>query len=232
MKVAIFLVGNIRTWDKCKSNFLDTFQTLNYDVFVSTYDMQYGYHPAIKNTLNINKDFYLKEEEILASFNDINLKNINIENTLQITQHINDENNKFHNLMKNIHSCYGQYRKLKDCLDMMREYEKQNNFEYDFVIKTRCDTPYNKFDFNFKKEEAVITSRNCYPNDWIIITDRNSMINLSNFIINEFYSPKYSDSNNTPPHGLLLNAFKHHNLKIVQKDINTHIVRSNTIQYY
>ena len=232
MKVAILLVGNIRTWHKCKFNFLDTFKDLDYDVYLSTYDMQYGYHPAVKSSLNINDDFLLKNEEILSLFNDINLKKINIENIDSITVHINEENNKFHDSMRNIHSCYGQYRKLKDCLDMMKHYEKQHNFKYDFVIKTRCDTPYNKFNFNFQKNEVVITSRNCYPNDWIFIIDRDNMIKLSDFIINEFYRPVYTNSNDTPPHGLLLNGFNHLKLKIVQKDINTHVVRANVDQYY
>jgi len=232
MKVAILLVGNVRTWSKCKSNFLDTFGGLNHDIFVSTYNMQYGYHPAVKSSLNINEDFLLSNDEIISLFKDTNLRNINIEDTEEIANHINIENDKFHETMKNIHSCYGQYRKLKNCLDMMKLFEDSNQIKYNFVIKTRCDTIHNKFNFDFKENEVIISSKNCFPNDWIIVAERDSMIKISDFIINEFYNPIYEDSNNTPPHGLLHNAFKHYKLNIVQKDINSCVVRANTIQYY
>jgi hypothetical protein len=46
MKTAIILVGNVRTWEECKENFITTFGG-DVDIFVSTYNKQYAYHPCV-----------------------------------------------------------------------------------------------------------------------------------------------------------------------------------------
>ena len=61
---------------------------------------------------------------------------------------IYDKNNKYHNtFMNNQYSninrkkaLIGQQYKNFNCYNLMREYEKENNIEYDIIIKSRFDT--------------------------------------------------------------------------------------------
>jgi hypothetical protein len=56
------------------------------------------------------------------------------------------------------------------------------------------------------------------------------MINISDFIYNEFYNPVYEDSHLHPPHGILKNALKHYNLSKVNRDMINHLKRKNGIE--
>jgi len=73
MKTAIIIIGHIRTWIECKDNFIESFGHLNPDVYVSTYDLQYNYHPAQQHWMANALDNHLTYEEINNLFNNINL---------------------------------------------------------------------------------------------------------------------------------------------------------------
>lgn len=234
MKAAILIVGNLRTWDTCKGNFKDIFNHLNADVFVSTYDIQYNYHPAQMHWMNRQPDVNLSEFEIISKFSDINVKSFNIENYNDVTTLFRNEvvpkiSDRFIN---DLHS-YLQYRKIKKAFDIMVEYELNNNIEYDLIVKIRSDIHHNSINFEeYTNNSIIISDGNVYPNDVFFACSRNNFESIINFILNEFFNPIYDDSHIQLPHKLLLNAINHFNMDIKLQPIMSHVVRKTGNQFY
>jgi len=226
MKVAIHIIGNIRTWDTCQHEFKKALGGINADLFVSTYDVKYGYHPYIQGRINDStEEVYTEPEQIVELFKPYNLKSIAIDNFQEFSTKSFDFDDRFKHLHGN---CFNPVYKLKQSLDMMTKYEEDNGFKYDVVIKTRSDIIYfDDIDLSFNKGQIVIDSGNVFPNDWIFVTDRDSAINISNFLVNEFFNPVYPDSEQEPPHRFYLNAMRHHNLDIQKRDIAKFLLRKN-----
>jgi len=78
MNMAIVLVGNIRTWNSCRNNFISVFGRYTPDVFIQTYDRQYAYHPYIQKTLNFYEDTTLDAETIQEMFSGIKVSGLSI----------------------------------------------------------------------------------------------------------------------------------------------------------
>lgn len=232
MKVAVITIGNVRTWDQCKENFKKTFSFLKPDYFMSTYDLQYNYHPYIKGVISYDEDFILPKKQILESFSDLTPKDVSIEVWNVVNQFIESENKKFDESMKNIDSCYSQYRKLKLTLQMVKDQEERQGFKYDFIIKTRFDIIHKPFFPVSDEKEILIDSGNVFPNDCFFMANRDSVFEMSDFMYNEFYKPTKEDSGKNPPHGLLLNAINNSNLKIRSEKIMDHVIRATMIQKY
>jgi hypothetical protein len=234
MKTAILIVGNLRTWDKCKENFKQVFNHINSDVFVSTYDIQYNYHPAQMRWMGGDSDVYLTDDEIKSKFYDINVKGFNIESYNDIlslfkTETLMSIDDKFKD---DLHS-YLQYKKIKNAFNIMNEYELNNKFKYDMVLKIRSDIHHNTINFEMNVDNSIIISNgNVYPNDVFFSCSRNNFESIIDFIMKEFHNPIYENSHIQPPHTLLLNAIKHFNIDIKTYDIMNHVVRKTGIQYY
>jgi len=240
MKIALILVGNIRTWPICRQNFIDNFKHINFDIFLSTYDLQYGYNESLKNFINDHSDNILTEKDIWDLFQGFNLKKIDLENWDNTFNFIEKESLNFGissmaepSNQYGMKSDYGQHRKLKRSLDLMQQYEQENNFKYDIVIKTRTDVLHNSIDISLNENE-ILLNRNLnggpageYPEDQVILCSRDNMINLSNFIYNEYYHPVYTTSVVNRPHGILKNAIEHLNLKKNTRNYISCIVRKN-----
>ena len=226
MKTAIILVGNIRTWDTCKQSFINTFRDLNADIFITTYDIKYSY--TWGGHLS-GEDYILNEHEIKQCVSDLNVKSILIENTEYINGLVDIEQPKwYHPNLPEVwfKSAYSQYRKIKTGLDLMVEYENSNDIKYDCVIKTRFDITHNPINFVDLKSNVIIGSCTTPPTDCIIISNRDNVINITDFAINEFYNPIYENSWERPPHVLLENAVKNSNLNFDVQDI-CQLVRQN-----
>jgi hypothetical protein len=232
MKVAILIVGHIRTWKECKNNFLESFIHLNPDVFVSTYDLQYNYHPAGRHWMGNTPDEYLLSDEIKNLFNDINLIDIEvekIENVLNIYE--NDKQYLHFNFQEDQHTVL-QYRKINKALELMKQNEIKNAFEYDAVIKIRSDIYHKKFQFDIPENSVTVSSKNVFPNDILIASKREVFIKLFEFINAEFYNQTYTDSHLRPPHNLLLCSCKHYNFDINTVDMMDYVVRKTGRNYY
>lgn len=227
MKTAIILTGNIRTWAHTKENFKQTFSNLNADIFISTYNLQFGYHPWIKNYIGDFSDNILSDAEIFELFSDINVKQINISDI----NYINKIPNTVHDTFKNLDNCFWQYIKLLEGINLMKSVEI--GFKYDRIIKTRFDLIYNSIEFKPLNNTIIIDSGNVFPNDCIFMTNRNSFVDICNFMVDEMYNPQYKNSHLNPPHGLLHNAIKHVGLTIDKQKIMNAVIRKNgTLQYY
>lgn len=216
-------MGNIRTWTHCKSSFQQFFKHLEADVFITTYDLMYDYHPAVKANLRYFDDFVITEDNIRSVFNDINVKILDIEKNVDYSAFANAHPSMNHE------TSYRQYRKLKRGIDLIKQHEGANNLKYDFIIKTRCDLIYNnKFILSPQNELVInndIGSAGVYPNDWIFLADRNVMENMATFMLDEFFYFTNPNSNLNPPHGLLKNAVQHCGLSICSQPLVNNLLR-------
>jgi hypothetical protein len=233
MKKALLLIGNVRTWEHCKENFKKTYGDM--DIFISTYDLKYGYHPAVKSTISDYDDEVITKEQLLDWFSDLNLIDLNFECHIDNAVLISEEDAKLHPNLQNIHSSFAQYRKLKLATDMVKKYEEDNNFKYDVLIRARFDLMYNSVDFPVSSDELICNNISGDPDseflgDHFFMCSRDNMIKISEFIYSEFYSPVYDDSHLSPPHGLLRNSIRYNNLRKTPKNIVSYLLRKNGIQ--
>jgi len=218
MKIAVLLSGNIRTWER--SNLLD-FIDLDVDYFISTTNKKYNYHPFINNKFgyhNIN-DELIDDENIKKLFNKINYKKLLISDDDVII----DEN--FSPNMRNLDSCYHQYNRIKKILNDIEDYENNNNFKYDLILKTRIDLIYygklSQNIYSVFNTDYVMYEDGC---DSDIISNRNDFFNIVNHVVDEFYNQSDLQSHIHPPHSMLNSAVKKFNLRNLNKK-NTDVIR-------
>jgi len=145
-KIAILLAGQMRNFNKfelLKMNKEYLFDTYNCDVFISTWDEK-GYSPA-HMTIN-NKDYSndkINIDDIKEIYN--NIKNINIENFKDWKTNLPIEYQNIYN--GGLHQCgkvsecsvFPQLYKIWDANRMKTQYENENRFKYDLVIRYRPD---------------------------------------------------------------------------------------------
>jgi len=232
MKTAILVIGHIRTWLECKDNFIDSFQHLNPDVFVSTYDLQYNYHPAQQHWMAGEEDKYLSDEEIRGLFNHINLIGLDIESVQAVIDDHERIKSTMHINFRNEAHTYFQCRKISRGTDLITNAEVSNNRLYDSVIKIRADINHNGFNYTITEQNVIISDGNVFPNDVIIAASRNNFIKISDFLQSEFYNPIYVDSHLMAPHNLFLRAFEHFGLTIEQKYLMNYVMRRTGKHYY
>lgn len=234
MKTAIILTGNLRTWELCKESFLKTFDE-NIDIFICVSNVKYDYHPYIQENFTGSDDSLLSEADIIESFQGLNLKKVIIQNKEEEVSFISEEKKKFKMDISslNIFSMFGSAYKMKKALSSLEDYENENDFKYDRIIKTRFDLIYNQVDLNHSNDSILLDSGNAFPNDVFLMSNRNSIVNIINFMYDEFYISKYNTSHLQAPHGLLLNAINDKNLNIeTQPIINCVIRKDYGAQYY
>lgn len=236
MKTCILINGNTRTIDKCIDNISDTFDFLSPDYFISTYDLKYGYHPAVKNNLNYYEDIYLTEQYICDLYNKINVKGMLIEKHNESLNFYKAEKEKFNHKFLNLESSFLQYMKIKNGINIIEKYENINNFQYDLIIKTRNDIIHKKIEYDFttllNSNIVIVSDKNVFPNDCIIISARNNFIKIINNMVDEFYHAKYINSEANPPHGLLEASAINNGMLIQTVEIMNYVARINTDQYY
>jgi len=232
MKVAILITGHIRTWSECKNNFLESFNHLKPDVFVSTYDLQYNYHPAGQHWMGGIPDTYLSTREIESLFKEVNTIVIDVEKIESVYSDYTDRLPYIETNFKNDLHTFLQYRKISRAIQFMKNYENEINSKYDVVIKIRSDIYHNKFDCKIGDNSVIVDSGNLFPNDVFIASMRDNFIKLIEFINSEFYNQIYSDSHLRPPHNLLLCGCKHFGLDINVEDLMQYVLRRTGKNYY
>lgn len=233
MRLAIIITGHIRTWEKTKDSFVKSFSKFNPDVFLTTYDKKYGFAPYIRDLTKYYEDEDIGEDQIRAMFDGINLVNLTVDSSEEMDKYLDKIKDNIKIKYENIASFYPQFYKLKREFDVLREYEKLHNFNYDVIIKTRCDLVYNDFSADLTPNNVLIDKGNVYPNDVILISMRNNMEKIIEFIPNEFFNPKNPNlSSQWPPHSIVNAAFQNANLTPVQLGIVDYVARMNLNQKY
>jgi len=169
MKIAICISGFLRTWELSKTSLLkNLIQDHDYDLFIHTYNQNYFEYSS-----GLVDQFY-SEEEIYNMFTDFNLKKLVIEDRDKIIGNIEDESYKYKdvpnffikikessdNSSKTLNlgiRIYDQLRKYYLVNKIRKEYQIENNIDYDFYVKTRFDILYlDKINWsNFTDENIV-----------------------------------------------------------------------------
>jgi len=226
-RTALLLTGNLRTWDLCKESFIKTFD--NVDIFICVSNIQYDYPPFIKENFTGFDEYNLLVEDIENSFADLNLKKLIIQDKEDEVSYIQNEIKNFNMDVSgiNVFATFANIYKIKKGLTLIEEYENENGFKYNSIIKTRFDAIYNPISLNPSNETILIDSGNCFPNDHFLMSNRDSMFKLIHFMHDEFYNPKYENSHFQPPHGLLLNGLREISLNIEKYPIINCILRKD-----
>lgn len=238
MNLAIILVGNVRTFDECRDNFCKTFERFNPDIYINTSDVKFDHHPAIQGRIGDHSDEPLEVNKFLDDIwsNGIIRKGDVVYKVVQDTKEFMETEFKFRTPLDKLgNRTYSQFYRLNDCMEILNNYL----YKYDVVLKTRFDLLYNSdkftdqlFDPVFLSQAVVFDAGNVYPNDCIFFSTQQNMTNISNFLNNEFFEPKFRNSDVDPPHRLLRNAFDYHNLRHMPVRLIDCVVRKNGVKHY
>lgn len=232
MKTAIILNGFVRTWDRVIGNFVETFAYMKPYVFVTTYNKQYGYHPHIKNLTKVEEDHYLTDEYIQKLFEPINPRVLIIEDADILDEKIELEKTSMAPSMRDITNGFGQFRKQYLICSDIQQYEEDNGFKFDRIIKTRCDLMYPEVvNFDIAEDEVLVDSGNVFPNDCFIMAHRDHFLKISESCFNQFYFPK-PDSHEEPPHRVLKNAIDETGAEIIKRKVMKSVMRVTGEQVY
>lgn len=236
MKVAVLLAGNIRTLDLCKQNILDSFKFLSPDYFVSTYNTSHQYHPLVKGAIRFNDEYILADDAIKNKFFDFSPKSFKID-TIDFAENFYiSESKKFNrNMLFNNSSHFLQFWKIKQGLDLIQQYELENNINYDVIIKTRTDLIHkdlSSIDFSNINEKVVVCNGAIELNDQIIISSKTNIISIIDSMLDEFYNFTNNYSKINPPHGLLKYSINKNILKTDIQPLLEYIQRENGIRSY
>lgn len=147
-KIAILIVGEMRNFDNKKmleSNELHLFKKYNCDIFVSTWSQRgFSFNHGYYSEKGYASD-RVNEDDIKRAYN--NVKGLNIERYEEWFASLDSETQRlcikgFYNVgTSNLlpASAFPQLYKLWDANRMKCNYERENGFTYDLVIKFRAD---------------------------------------------------------------------------------------------
>lgn len=205
-KIAVLICGHLRTWDKCRDNFIKSMGDADYDVFVHTYTKVKSYHPYIRDTYKVQNDDLMNSTDEIQTSIGIPCKRIEIEDESNAMTEVKEVEKKdlqcyqwsnydpYHDLQvlkgKGISiRTYFQYRKIRLCNELRKEYERSANIKYDYVFKIRPDlnfesisAPINLILNNIKGQKGVvwISPAGCQPSDRVYLCESNDMDRLIN----------------------------------------------------
>lgn len=243
MKVAVLFTGNIRTLLECQSNIKQNLDLLNPDYFVSTYNIQYQYHPCLQQSFNFFGERYLTNQEISDSFKEFDPKSILIDSVEDANSIFNIEYQKFHQSMKSCSSSHFlQYWKVKRGLDLIKEFQSVSGNKYDVVVRTRCDLMLKNFD---RLDLTDISSKLIVGvgnededffrvlNDQLFISSFDNMYSMVDYMLSEFYNYSNTRSSFEFPTGLCESAIKGLGLDVISKPALVDcLYRVNGIKHY
>jgi hypothetical protein len=225
MKTAVILSGNVRTWERCRDLIVDALRNYDCDFFVSTYDLQYGYHPCVRQTIGFYDDRLLTDDEIAELFASVSPKGLRIDRHVEYGETVSRSVSP--SFPASQHCSLSQFFKIKDGMRLVDEYERLNGFRYDVVVKTRCDLRLScipKFDV---ATSVLIDSGNVYPNDCFFATNRDAADRLIHSCVSHASSPIDTRSMMVVPHGLFLMGLEDIGMRVVASPIIDCVVRQN-----
>jgi hypothetical protein len=204
MKIAVIMAGHARSWDYCKSNFIENIchGPHQIDVFCETYN------EFFRSDYRVNNECEMKishtDDEIKNMFKEINVVNLGIESEKLGPSQI-------------MHK-----RKLLKVFDNFLEYEN-NNGKYDLCIKHRFDILLdNKIDYEYILEECTKNSKLIFIGDGAVHMPENDMFAMTNSDTFKIYMNRlnlYQNENDGMMH--------HWSMREIQQNFGT--VHSQTI---
>jgi hypothetical protein len=140
-RIAVCLCGQSRTWNYCKENIKNFYDNsfadsnnIEVDYFIHTWDINTWRYPN-QHHHHFHDEPFTEYEDLCNFFNP---KKFEIENHESFIE-------KRNVLYPNVQYITWEslYHSIKKCILLKRNYELENNFEYDIVIKARFDCFYN-----------------------------------------------------------------------------------------
>lgn len=233
MKVAVLLSGFLRKLDwNIDSLINNILYNVDYDFFISSY------YPYLTNHNYID---YLNTETINYDIiNKLNCKKLEIEDYSLYEKYFNEKCIEYN--FDQTNRVFSQFYKVYKCNMLRLDYQKENNINYDFIIRTRSDIFFNKkidittFDNNFMHinefcghNETSLSETNSRFGTYKIVDDKFSISNCSNMTI---YCDTYTNLDKyiktdsiIHQEGLLAKQLLTNNIKIKLYDFNIKLNR-------
>ena len=137
-KIALCLSGYLRTFEECYPSILKNIIADNdVDIFIHTYD-KIGNSSGWRFPIDLSQDINMEFLE--------NLPNLKVL-AIQKWDNIKYQFEKFRDLcpmVTNINVIATIFYKIYHCNELKKQYELENNFKYDLVIRTRGDQVFEK----------------------------------------------------------------------------------------
>ncbi len=208
VKCALLINGNYRTFDRCKESILNETKFLNPDIFLNPYDKRYCYHHCVQGSIGFHGEENIRDDY----FQGIDYSNIRVDSYDYFVESFNKH------VLPNIHpkmvlengSSFLQIYKWIQGIDMISKYEEINNLAYDIIILTRFDVIFNSLqhlDFSNISEKVIMNKCSMgYANDQILISTKDNLLKILNFMQYEFFNYTIPTSNDTIPHRVMKNS--------------------------
>ena len=205
-KIAIILIGHMRSWKSCKEQFMKYFNKYDPDIYALTYD-----------TINYNSEEILSEEEIKESLKDINIVKLTIKKEKDVFDEAKNKYGKFlleQNRDLNTLTWGCQILNLQSCYNDIIN----SGIKYDYIIKTRFDVQYLFDDDNlFIEKENFINISSKHDCCDIFACGKfdkmHSYCNIADnveFLYNKVFKENWVEMN---PHILLYYNFAYTNIR-------------------
>jgi hypothetical protein len=226
MKIAVLFTGHYRTFDQCGISLLSEFDKFNPDYFINTYYTKYNYHPYMVNTINGFSDMLISEDD----FDNVPYK-VSLFDCLDYANTIYSENYvKFDPIMlSDSKSHFLHIWKTISGLNLIDKYEKKQQINYDMVIICRMDViPKTIFSLNFADYKNSVYLTNSHIKeacDHILVSSKENLCNMFNFMYDEFFLYTNKSSNTVMPHTLYDNGITHLGLNRVDYPMLDYILR-------
>lgn len=151
MRIAWCFSGQIRTGIKCSKNILKFIDNYEVDFFIHTWDVE-------TNIANSSK-IYIKKKKIDSFINIYYPKKYKISNYDEYQNTINESNINSGNIYPLF--IFPMFQSIYESNELKKQFELENNFKYDYVIRARPDVVYPKFN-SLDNEITYIKNRYLY----------------------------------------------------------------------
>ena len=176
MKIAVLLFGQPRFLDMTKDLIREEFDLPGHDVhFYAHFWDSIGYIPQGEEVKYDTEKFYKETRETIPEFNfKSNFENIIIQDYTEldkICEHMSFFSTELHNRrmtigkdIKGLRYKYGQHVSINNCFKKIKQYEEQEKFKYDVIVKTRTDIIYKPKETYTSEEEYYKAKDTYYTN--------------------------------------------------------------------
>lgn len=187
MKIALCLSGYLRTFKDCYPSILENvIQDNDCDIFIHTYDkvgVSKGWKKPETGELYTEPTINGPYAEGYREFRPKCTEDIDIQfletipyiktivtERLEDIHHLFIKNftNKGVSIFSNINEIANVIYKIYKCNELKKEYEKEHNFKYDLVIRTRGDQVFTKrISYDFPKNKILMNSYHVGDEDFV-----------------------------------------------------------------
>lgn len=227
MKVALCISGQMRFlesgFNKLNNNLL---LPNNCDVFIHSWFDE----SMIGKNYSSRWDYKVGENITTNAINMYNPKLYNFESPIDFSYKVDkyDEDRVLGVYPRIIKTSHSMFYSIMKCNELKSEYEKNNNFKYDCVIRARFD-----YNLTTKIDVSKLDLNNVYVNNGCMHEKLcvNDHIAISNSVNMDYYSDVFNNIDNIYNEGsrynpeVILGRYIHKNLNVVEMNLNSNIIR-------